>query len=487
MKRNLLRVIALGLLASMLLVSCGTPADTPDDTSASADTTTAAETTTAETEIVADLPDVKYDGYNFRIFTEDDYIKFVYADEENGESVNDAVYKSNLAVKERFDIKMSIVEQSSWTKWQEIETVVLAGEDAWDISYTHDCSAGDLSLKGYLMNLHDIPYLDFEKPWWPKFTQEAMTLNGKMYLLSNYSSWYGFYATRTMFFNIEMVESNKLDNPYELVKNDKWTLDKLIEMTSSFYKDVNGDGKKDYGDIYGFAMTVPYSLLENFGHEALTKSADGKSVELTLYNDSMVTLMNKLEAWLIGGNNGTVFSNKHSGRYNEDSSNTWFSNGTVLYTYGAIGHLLQGLMETDTVYGILPMPKVTADQEEYIGACCELPGVIPVTIKNKERTGVICEAMAEAGYKNVIPQYYEYALKGRYATDPDSCLMLDILFENRYLSFSYIYRSNNMQRAIELVLQNGGNFASWYETNKPKALEVVDKINKYFLDGTVTK
>jgi len=182
-----------------------------------------------------------------------------------------------------------------------------------------------------------------------------------------------------------------------------------------------------------------------------------------------------------------VFSNKHSGRYNEDSSNTWFSNGTVLYTYGAIGHLLQGLMETDTVYGILPMPKVTADQEEYIGACCELPGVIPVTIKNKERTGVICEAMAEAGYKNVIPQYYEYALKGRYATDPDSCLMLDILFENRYLSFSYIYRSNNMQRAIELVLQNGGNFASWYETNKPKALEVVDKINKYFLDGTVTK
>ena len=487
MKRNFIRIIALGILGSMLLTACGTPSDTAADDTTAADTTVAEETTVAETEIVADLPDVKYDGYNFRIFVEDDYIKHIYAEEENGESVNDAVYKANLSVKERFDIKMSIIEQSSWTKWQEIETVVLAGEDAWDISYTHDGSAGDLSLKGYLMNLYEIPYLDFEKPWWPKFTQEALTLNGKMYLLSNYSSWYGFFATRTMFFNIDMVNANKLDNPYELVKNDKWTLDKLIEMTSSFYTDVNGDGKKDYGDIYGFAMTVPYSLLENFGIESVTKTADGKSVELTLNNEKFINLMDKMEKWLIGGNTGTVFSNTHSGRYNEDSSNTWFSNGTVLYTYGAIGHLLKGLVETDTNYGILPMPKLTPDQEEYIGACCELPGVIPITIKNKERTGVICEAMAEAGYKHVIPQYYGYALKGRYATDPDSCLMLDILFENRYLSFAYLYKFNNMQQAIEKVLQAGGNFSSWYETNKGKALERVDKVNKYFLDGTVTK
>jgi hypothetical protein len=65
--------------------------------------------------------------------------------------------------------------------------------------------------------------------------------------------------------------------------------------------------------------------------------------------------------------------------------------------------------------------------------------------------------------------------------------MLDILFENRYLSFAYLYKFNNMQQAIEKVLQAGGNFSSWFETNKPKALERVEKVNKYFLDGTVTK
>lgn len=465
-------------LAGLILASCSTPDDKKgDDTTAGSDTTTA-ETTTAETELTDDLPDVDFDGYDFRIFVDDDYVKYFYADEQTGEAVNDAVYEANMEVKNRFNINMSTVRQSTWTASGEIQTLVASGENAFDMSYTHDTSAAKLALQGLFVNLYDVPHLNFEKPWWPKFTTETLTMNGKMYLISNYSSWYGFYATRTMFFNIDLVEDNNMESPYELVKNNEWTLDKLIEMTSDFYKDVDGDGERDYDDIYGFAMTVPYALLENFGYEALTKSDDGKTVSLGLYNEGTVDLMNKMENWLISGKTGTVFSNSHSGRYNEDSSNTWFSNGKILYTYGAIGHLLQGLADTDTNYGILPMPKLTEDSE-FIGACCELPGVIPVTNENLDRTGVIVEAMASSGYKYVIPQYYEYALKGRYSTDADSCAMLDILFENRVLSLSYLYVPT-MQQMVEKVLASGGNFASWYETNKNTVQETIDTINEFY-------
>ena len=73
------------------------------------------------------------------------------------------------------------------------------------------------------------------------------------------------------------------------------------------------------------------------------------------------------------------------------------------------------------------------------------------------------------------------ALRSRYVNDEDSRLMLEILFENRVLSFSYIYGGGTgFQRSVDNVLAQGGNFASYYETNLPKQQVRVDEINAFF-------
>ena len=481
MKKTLALLLAF-LMAGSVLAGCGGTAET-ETTAETTETAAADVTEETETEVSDDLPEADYEGYNFRILCDNEYIRFVHVTESTGEAINDAVFDANANVMERFNVKLEQLVHSAWTKGDEVRTLILSGDDAFDLGTIHDCTAGNLSLEGLFHNLYEVPHLNFEKPWWPAYTTESLTLNGKMYLISNYMTYYGFWATRTMFFNIDLFKDFGLESPYTMVKEDRWTLDNVISMTKDIYEDTNGDGTRDYGDIYGYAMTVPYCLMENFGFEAYGKSADGKTLQIDVYNDATVEFMDKMCAWLVGDQIGTVYSNTHTGRYNEDSSNTWFANGTVLLTYGAIGHLLTGLIDTDTNYGILPMPKLNEAQDHFIGACCEIPGIIPVSASDLDRTGVITEAMAAEGWKNIVPAYYGMALRSRYVNDEDSRLMLEILFENRVLSFSYIYGgggSIGFQRSVDNVLTQGGNFASYYEKNLTKEQTLVDKINEYF-------
>lgn len=65
-----------------------------------------------ETRFTADIPDKTFDGYDFRFLARAESIgKFwhrdIYAETENGDTLNDAVFARNMAVSEKLDIKIS--------------------------------------------------------------------------------------------------------------------------------------------------------------------------------------------------------------------------------------------------------------------------------------------------------------------------------------------------------------------------------------------
>ncbi len=484
LKHSLSAILVLTLLLTALASCGGTDAPVSGGTDAAG--TAAPETVTeAETEagdIPDGLPEKDYGGYQFRIMAADSYgIEFIYTAEQDGSVVNDSMYTANVNVQERFNIGMEHIPMSTWTATNEVSKPILAGDDAFDLAVAHDCNLAKLTLDDLFLNLYGIPHLDFTKPWWPEYTVESMTLNGRMYLISNYMGYYGFWSTRTIFFNKDLVTSYSLENPYDLVRSGDWTLDRIAEMTKDIYLDLNGNNASDVEDQFGFACTVPYCWLENFGIESYGKSPDGKTVSLTINNEKTVDLLDRMLAWLGGGNPGTYYSSTHSDRQGKDSSCTMFANGNVVFTYGAIGHILTGLHDSTINYGLLPNPKFDAKQEAYIAACTEIPGVLPITTADADRTGVIIEAMSAEGYRNLIPAYYEMALKSKYTYDTDSVEMLDIMFANRVLSFSYMYHGpTNFQQIINNMLSSGGDFASYYAKNESGELDNIAKINAYY-------
>ena len=94
------QILAMLLLASALITaSCGSGDTTASDTAAVAtEAQTSAETLSPLDQTIASLPVKDYGGYEFMIMDRStDHIPWetydVYAESENGDAINDAVYK----------------------------------------------------------------------------------------------------------------------------------------------------------------------------------------------------------------------------------------------------------------------------------------------------------------------------------------------------------------------------------------------------------
>ncbi len=202
--KRLSQLIALCLAMSMLFVSCAKGGgDTASDTTASQ--VTEAETTELEARqaIPDDLPSKDFGGREFRIYSSTGREDTFYTDEQNGEVINDAIFTAIAKTEERFNVDVVNIDSTGDDGGhnEKIRSIITAGEDAFEIAENHDSLSGGLAVQGLLMNLYDVPYLNFEKPWWPSNAVETLTFRNKMFLASSNFSYRGFHWTRVIFFN----------------------------------------------------------------------------------------------------------------------------------------------------------------------------------------------------------------------------------------------------------------------------------------------
>ena len=114
---------------------------------------------------------IDYEGEVYSVITEAGKEEHTHLDaddmEERGDVLEEAIYERNAKVAERFNITIEVLTESSFeaTK-RKITQTVSAGDDAYDLIYHHVISAGGLATGDYLYNWHDVPTINFERPWW---------------------------------------------------------------------------------------------------------------------------------------------------------------------------------------------------------------------------------------------------------------------------------------------------------------------------------
>ncbi len=482
MNKRMYKRIFLCLLAALLTfnaVACAAP--TEDETTSIEPTAVETVEETEETEQTPDLPEKDFEGYTYRILATEGTYLYIYSEELNGEVVNDAVYEANSQVAEQFNIEYEMIPITSNSDQSIIQAFIMAGEDAYDIAQLHDCTTGSMALNGWFHNIHEMPYMDPSAPWWPQFTVDSLTLNGKMYYISNYTTYRSLHETRVTFFNQDMIADLGVERPYDMVKEGTWTIDNMAAIANEIYIDTNGDGKQDKGDIMGFVFTnAPYCWTESFGIEAYQKVApDSPEMVLNINHETTYNLIDKLHNWMGSGSNSVWVD--FAGDRNQAME--MFAAGSGVFTFKCIGDQIPYLLDTDMLYGIVPFPKVDELQESYVSACTDLLLSIPVTASDLERTGIIAEAMSYAGYKYILPAYCEKALKNRYSTDRESAEMLDMIFQNRIISFAYLFVNmvpSGMQYQLIAQTVNSNNVASYYKANEKKELATIKKITEFY-------
>lgn len=471
-----IRYIALALML-LQLTACGGEKNPQKTDNSSASDTSSEETTP---KYLDNLPETDLDGFEFRIMAlSDHYVKYVFSDEQSGSLVDDAVYNKCRAVEDRFNCKIRLADGAEGISYEArddfapIKNPMMANEYTFDIATGHDISMASASLEGYFYNLREVPYLDFDQPWWPKFTVESLTVNNRMYLFSNNISYEYMADTRVMFFNKKIIEDMNIDMPYQLVYDGTWTLDKMYELSSSAYVDLNGNSTVDEGDRFGYVNQMWYAYLEAFNLECYKEGNDGY---LTYEFD-----VDKNQK-IIDAFHNLAFG---EGGFFSTNAETIFADGNALFTYQRLDTARDIFSQYDVIYGILPMPKLDETQSVYYGGMTDRPYGIPVTAsENIDKVGLIVEALSAEGYKTVYPAYFEQALKARYADQNDDAKMIDIVCGNDVLAFTYLYGKespfNSMMGNMLASASSKTDVASYAARIVKGQQSRVDALNDFF-------
>ena len=487
------RITAL-LLSALLLASCGEGKDGQNETTAGgteADTSAAvADTETVDAGPTLDVPSDPLDGYTFRVLTRDTdhHIKEVYVAELNGEVVNDAVYARNMKVEDTYDVHLAAVEVSEDPESimsDYFRKTVQAGENAFDVALMHTVMAGAMSLEGMARNWHDVSYVDFSKPWWNSVIADELDFQGKLFLAASDYCISAIDYTWAMLYNRAMGADLGLGELYDTVDEGKWTFDKFSEFASAAVMDVNGDGKMDENDRYGYTTHWNSATLNwafAFDVRYIVKNDEGVPTLLP-QSEKMADIMAKLYDFYYNGNRtlymvDTLVSSMGYPSHDLAVAGTFEKNQTLFAALRI--YVIDNLRNMEDPFAIIPFPKYDEAQTGYythVDGHAPLM-ILPKTLQDTEKAGIVMEALAYYSHELVVPAVYDIVLQNKYARDESSAHMLDLILDGRVYTFGYIYDDyKGMQWTIREMLQNKKeDYASYYASKLGSAEKQLQKI-----------
>jgi len=493
------KLTAIALLAAMLMTAAAC-SDSGSNLNDPAQDTTAqageqqAETTTAEEG--PDLPEKNFDGYEFKSLSRGFHAGSThwyifdteYFEEQAGDVVMDAVLERNTKIEEQYNCKIKILQLS--TTYTEVigiaRTAILAGDDMFDIYGESIATSSQLAAEGMMVELTTVPYLNLEADYWDQKAREQLSVGGKLYTMISDFTLMDKHGTWITMFTKKVIEDYKMDDPYRLVRDGKWTLDKMYDMAKVAVHDVDGDGIMTEADSWGTAGEVWNINAFMVGCDVLTFTKNKDDIpEITLDNEHAVNAFEKANK-IIGDHNFSIWSNKTKNTYSDfavDCVAPMMEEGRVpFYVTGMNRVILFRGMDTD--FGIIPQPKYDENQDEYkiILTYGNTNSVsVPITNGDLERTGIILEAITYESSKTTYPAYIEKTIKGKHIRDEESIEMLELIFDNRAFDLGIIFNWGSVGSFYTgLTNSTDPNYTSTLDANSVNYVTNMEKTVELF-------
>ena len=475
MKKSILAIL-LAALMTVSMTACGAPAETEtsgtDEVLETVETEAVPENDMEARKLVSDnLPDKDFGGEDFTILGYDFTYGYMYAEELNGDVFNDALFNRNTGVAERFNVKMNILGEADYNGTSQIiKTAVLSGEDTYDLVAYHYVQMGNDLLSDVYLNFRDVPYINFENPWWNSSTENLLTYKGRTFLAFGSLDLTTISQASCFFYNMSMGEQYEMEDIFSLVMEGKFTIDKVAEMGKIVYKDVDGNGVKDATDQYGYGFSRKGDAdgyLQSFGKKLVEVNEDGSMALDRYYDEKLVSIMEKLNA--LQSNEEWVWS--------EDAWNVGFNRfveNTLLFGHGYIAMTQWGMRDSEIDYAVLPVPKWDEAQDNYyitVGGSGDAQAVLR-TASNLEKIGIVTEALNAESWKTCEAAYYENTIKYKSTRAEENVEVLDMMMESRIFDFGSVYGgwSSSGGGATfwmhEVLNKGSADIASYYQSKK---------------------
>ncbi|HHX53658.1 MAG TPA: extracellular solute-binding protein [Clostridiales bacterium] len=476
------------LLAALLLISliamsfagCGSEKSESPGTDAGE---TAAETAEETAPPDGLPPDLRFDGEEYIIYSREEYIfgNEMVTDEMNGEIVNDAVFNRQKTVEDRLGVEIGVIRApGAWGSHiqflNRIRANVQAGDDEFQLVAGYAYYVTALATEGVFTNLLDIPYLNFDQPWWNSNLRDELTLYDQLYFASGDLSTSMIGQMFAVFFNKDMAEKYSVPDLYDTVRAGDWTYDTLYELAASIANDIDGDGKMTVSDEYGLVLPIGNNCDLFFPAFNQPLTARGESGELVIrMNDERAVNIADAVLRLYKKNEGV-----YARIENEDDTHPPFLNGNALLDISMLNFAVDYLRDSSFEYGIIPPPKYDENQQNYHTLSQDAYSLfcVPKNAENPDMIGAVTEAMAAESYFSVTPAFFETAMKYKYSTDENSIEMLDIIRAGALFNFGFVnsVSCDNMIHIFRYMVDENTPYASLYARNEKKYNKSLERL-----------
>ena len=288
-------------------------------------------------------------------------------------------------------------------------------------------------IDGIFLNMENVNSINLENPWWipvyapsgkgvySAFTDAALTLYSDMYAI---------------FFNKDMVRNMNLEDPFAMVQDGTWTLEKFISMAEQVSVDINGDGMILAGqDQMGYLAkhAANRAFLTSTGN-TIVEEQNG-IVKIKGVDDRLASVYDTMRLFLTNSEIVYVDREADIGMLSQP-----FANGLYLFMNNVLS-ACETMRDSEVDFGIVPLPKMNEEQEMYYSQIATSVSAfyLPVNLPDREMIGKVCETVSYYSYKDLVDIYYEVALKSKYTRAEEDKLMLDCIREGASTDFAFTY------------------------------------------------
>lgn len=408
------------------------------------------------------------------------------AEEYTGEPINDARYTRNLAIEQKYDVKINVFPATNTGDGEGTNVVkqsVTTGDYAYDLTMLAGYSTCKLAADNILLDLNTVEYIDLEKPWWDQRANSDLTVAGKLFYTTGDISTADNEATYCVLYNKNMAEDLQLNiNPYDMVRDGTWTIDNYSNILYGVSSDLDGNGVYDKEDRYGVLIWDDSIMgVVNAAGVKCCDVVDGQ-ITLTLYNDKSVSVLEKYFKFALDKQVSFAYQRTN---WDDKLIINMFQNNQALFIQQLL-QLIPKLREMDADFGVLPYYKYDEAQDTYyntVGSWHSVFLCLPKVQKDATRTGVIVEALAAESLYTVTPAYYDVTLKDKVARDKDSAEMLDLIFETRTYDLGWYYAIGTYNESVMNLFRNyQSDFTSMYKKMEKVANKYISKLNEAFAE-----
>ncbi|MBR4206299.1 MAG: hypothetical protein IKQ92_12570 [Clostridia bacterium] len=401
----------------------------------------------SETEEADPFEGVDYEGRSFKIHTsvnvatvgvQSSNFLIEGLEELTGDKAPDSAIQRNEDVMQRLNVKLEYedVDYSYSEVATAVRTLIQSGDTSYQLIINDIFGLVPITPDGLFHNANDGENFDFTRPWWYNdFMQDISINSNQRFILAGDYFIDLLRATHCLIMNKNIYTDiyGDPEDAYNSVLEKTWTYDRFRTLIEGAYRDLNGNGKRDKDDQFGFVAfqlwgpSIPWLISGDPGF--IERDEQGFPV-YTLNNERAFLLLEKLNGIL---NNDAAGIDIFGGE--QGTLDTFTSGRSLFIGYQRLGSLeSDSLRSTDTDLAILPYPLLDENQKDYVTSTHDTAelGFIPITVPAEDLPFVsaVIEVLCRETYNVVLPAYYDSSLKIKYTRDNTAARMIDIIHDH---------------------------------------------------------